>query len=52
VNCGRNVPTESARWLYHCHDIGEPFNFLTWFEYAVADSDIFEELVSELWRTE
>ena len=23
-----------ARQLYHCRDLGEPFDFLTWFEYA------------------
>ena len=41
-----------ARRLYHCRDIGEPFDFLTWFEYAPADSGIFEELVSALRKTE
>ena len=25
-----------ARQLYHCRDLGEPFDFLTWFEYAPA----------------
>lgn len=41
-----------ARRLYHCRDLGEPFDFLTWFEYASADSDIFEELVVNLRQTE
>ena len=41
-----------ARRLYHCRDIGEPFDFLTWFEYAPSDSDIFEELVAILRETE
>ena len=41
-----------ARQLYHCRDIGEPFDFLTWFEYAPADSDAFEELVASLRMTE
>src|SRR5207247_10070253 len=27
-----------ARRLYHSHDLGEPFDFLTWFEYAPADT--------------
>ncbi len=44
-----------ARRLYHCRDLGEPFDFLTWFEYAPANVDAFEELVgilrqSEEWR--
>jgi len=41
-----------ARKLYHCRDIGQPFDFLTWFEYAPADSDKFEELVKSLRETE
>ncbi|MBS4066111.1 MAG: chlorite dismutase family protein [Chitinophagaceae bacterium] len=41
-----------ARKLYHCRDIGEPFDFLTWFEYAPQDSDVFEELVQSLRTTE
>jgi hypothetical protein len=28
------------RRLYHCRDIGQPFDFLTWFEYAPNDSQI------------
>jgi len=41
-----------ARRLYHCHDLGEPFDFLTWFEYAPADAEAFEELVGVLRKTE
>jgi chlorite dismutase len=41
-----------ARQLYHCRDLGEPFDFLTWFEYAPADVDAFEELVRTLRATE
>ena len=41
-----------ARRLHHSHDLGEPFDFLTWFEYAPAHSGAFEELVAELRRTE
>ena len=41
-----------ARQLYHCRDLGEPFDFLTWFEYAPADADAFEELVATLRATE
>jgi chlorite dismutase len=38
-----------ARRLHHSHDlVGEPFDFLTWFEYSPAHSDEFEELVSIL----
>jgi chlorite dismutase len=41
-----------ARKLYHCRDIGEPFDFLTWFEYAPEHSEFFEELVATLRKTE
>jgi chlorite dismutase len=40
-----------ARQLYHCRDLGEPFDFLTWFEYAPEHAD-FEELVAMLRATE
>ncbi len=41
-----------ARQLYHCRDLGEPFDFLTWFEYAPEHADAFEELVAMLRATE
>ena len=39
-----------ARRLHHCRDLGpdEPFDFLTWFEYAPADAGAFEDLVFAL----
>ena len=41
-----------ARQLYHCRDLGEPFDFLTWFEFEPAHADAFEELVATLRATE
>ncbi len=41
-----------ARRLYHCRDLGEPFDFLTYFEYAPAHAAGFEELVARLRATE
>ena len=41
-----------ARQLYHCRDLGEPFDFLTWFEYAPEHVALFEDLVGELRATE
>ena len=41
-----------ARRLHHGYDLGEPFDFLTWFEFAPADADAFEELVGSLRRSE
>jgi chlorite dismutase len=41
-----------ARQLYHCRDLGEPFDFITWFEYATEHATAFEELVATLRATE
>lgn len=41
-----------ARQLYHSRDLGEPFDFLTWFEYAPEHAPQFEELVATLRNTE
>lgn len=40
-----------ARQLYHCRDLGEPFDFLTWFEYAPEHAVQFEDLVARLRAT-
>jgi chlorite dismutase len=40
-----------ARRLYHSHDLDEPFDFLTWFEYAPDDGARFESLVAQLRRS-
>ena len=43
-----------ARRLHHCRDLStaEPFDFLTWFDYAPAFAAAFEDLVGELRATE
>jgi len=41
-----------ARRLHHSRDLGEEFDFLTWFEFAPAASDAFEELTARLRDTE
>ena len=43
---------EVARRLHHGRDLGESFDFLTWFEYAPAHAGAFEELVGKLRETE
>jgi hypothetical protein len=42
-----------ARRLHHCRDLGtpEPFDFLTWFEYAPVDEAAFDALVQALRAT-
>jgi len=43
-----------GRRLHHCRDLSdtEPFDFLTWFEYAPAYESAFDDLVAELRATE
>ena len=41
-----------ARRLYHCRDLGEPFDFLTWFEFAPNDAGLFDELLRRLRQIE
>ncbi|HQU17338.1 MAG: chlorite dismutase [Chromatiales bacterium 21-64-14] len=43
-----------ARRLHHCRDLSErePFDFLTWFEYAPADEAAFNALLAGLRATE
>lgn len=41
-----------ARRLHHGRELGEPFDFLTWFEYAPEDAQGFEALVRRLRATE
>lgn len=40
-----------ARELSHGRDLGEPFDFLTWFEYAPDNESAFKELVARLRET-
>lgn len=41
-----------ARRLHHGRDLGEQFDFLTWFEFAPGDEPAFDELVAALRVTE
>jgi chlorite dismutase len=49
---GLNYLPAIARKLYHCRDIGQPFDFVTWFEYAPADEPLFDKLLDLLRATE
>ncbi len=48
---GLNYLPAIARRLLHSRDLGEPFDFLTWFEYSSTDVGAFEELVRKLRKT-
>ena len=41
-----------ARRLHHARDLGEPFDFLTWFDYRGQDEARFDELLARLRATE
>jgi chlorite dismutase len=41
-----------ARRLHHSRDLGEPFDFLTWFEFAPEHEVAFEELLARLRASE
>ena len=41
-----------ARRLHHSRDLGEPFDFLTWFEFPPDATEEFEDLLGRLRATE
>ena len=43
-----------ARRLHHCRDLSpnEPFDFLTWFEFAPSEENAFDDLLGRLRATE
>src|SRR3954447_1879917 len=41
-----------ARRLHHGRDLGEPFDFLTWFQFSPGAAAAFDELVARLRSTE
>ena len=54
VKIGLKYLPAVARRLHHCRDLSEdePFDFLTWFEYAPASEDEFNILLAELRASE
>jgi len=52
IEIGSKYLPAIARRLYHSRDLGEPFDFLTWFELSEADEAAFDELVARLRETE
>ena len=42
-----------ARRLHHCRDlsVSQPFDFITWFEFAGTDAAFFDELLATLRAT-
>jgi hypothetical protein len=50
IGIGMKYLPPIARRLHHCRDlsVGEPFDFITWFEYAPRHEDDFNALLAEL----
>ncbi|MCP5809994.1 chlorite dismutase family protein, partial [Klebsiella pneumoniae] len=52
IGIGLDYLPAVARRLHHARELGEPFDFLTWFEYAPEHAGAFEDMVDKLRRTE
>jgi chlorite dismutase len=52
IETGLKYVPAVARRLHHSRDLGEPFDFLTWFEFAPAHEAGFDELVALLRATD
>jgi chlorite dismutase len=48
MRIGMTVLPAVFRRLYHCRDLGEAFDFLTWFEFAPEDEPAFDEMLRQL----
>jgi len=51
IGIGLDYLPAIARRLHHSRELGEPFDFLTWFEFAPEHSGTFDELVRRLRAT-
>lgn len=48
TSIGMEYLPQIARRLHHGRDLGEPFDFLTWFEFAPEHESLFDELLARL----
>jgi hypothetical protein len=51
IRIGLAFLPEVARRLHHCRELNEPFDFLTWFEFAPEHRERFDDLLAELRAT-
>jgi hypothetical protein len=52
IGIGMDYLPAVARRLHHCRDLREPFDFLTWFEFAPQHAARFDEMLRLLRNTE
>lgn len=51
ISIGMDYLPGVARRLHHSRELGEPFDFLTWFEFAPSDASAFAEMLHRLRAT-
>ncbi len=51
IGIGMEYLPSIARRLHHSRELGEPFDFLTWFEYAPEHEEAFDKLLHRLRET-
>ncbi len=51
IRIGLDTLPAVARRLHHGRDLGEPFDFVTWFEYAPEHAEAFETMLARLRAT-
>jgi hypothetical protein len=51
IRIGLDYLPAVARRLHHSRDLGEPFDFLTWFEFAPEHEAAFDQMVARLRAT-
>jgi hypothetical protein len=51
TDIGLGYLPEIARQLHHARDLGEPFDFITWFEFAPEHTSLFNDLLDRLRAT-
>lgn len=52
IEIGSKYLTSINRQLYHSRDLGEVFDFITWFEFSEENKTKFDELLAALRKTE
>ena len=52
IGIGMDYLPAVARRLHHSRELGEPFDFLTWFEFAPEHAGAFDEMLVRLRATE
>jgi chlorite dismutase len=52
IRTGLDALPAVARRLHHCRDLGDPFDFLTWFEFSPSDTHLFDQVLADLRASE